>query len=144
MFFDVSPAGSQEKGRKSGLFCVDKPPNMSLRAVGSDPLIAPPLTARFTEASGDASLRRGNPFFSKMLKNQDFQDTDSHTSDVGHSLQVLGDEGALELVRAFGRFGMTENQLCLQSETQARRACVFCAEKFSFPQIPIDKRHALG
>ena len=31
-----------------------------------------------------------------------------HTSDIGHSLQVLGDEGALELVRAFGRFAMTK------------------------------------
>ena len=51
--------------------------------------------------------------FLKMLKNGTF---DSHTSDVGHSLQVLGDEGALELVRAFGRFGMTENQLCLHIE----------------------------
>ena len=29
-------------------------------------------------------------------------------ADIGHSLQVLGDEGALELVRAFGRFAMTE------------------------------------
>ena len=69
--------------------------------------------------------------FLKMLKNQDFQDTDSHTSDVGHSLQVLGDEGALELVRAFGRFGMTEYLLCLQSEKRPperslRRAVVFC------------------
>ena len=50
--------------------------NMSLRAVGSDPLIAPPLTARFTEASGDASLRRGNLFFLKKLYFQGFQDAD--------------------------------------------------------------------
>ena len=28
-------------------------------------------------------------------------------ADVGHSLQVLVDEGDLELVRAFGRFAMT-------------------------------------
>ncbi len=70
---------------------VDKHQRMSLRAVGSDPLIAPPFK------------RSGGMW-------------DSHTSDVGHSLQVLGDEGALELVRAFGRFGMTENQLCLHIE----------------------------
>ena len=50
---------------RRAILCVDKPPNMSLLAVGSDPLIAPPLTARFTEASGDASLRRDNPFFFK-------------------------------------------------------------------------------
>ena len=65
--------------------------------------------------------------FLKMLKNQDFQDTDSHTSDVGHSLQVLGDEGALELVRAFGRFAMTEYLLCLQSEETAPAVSSFCA-----------------
>ena len=41
-------------------------------------------------------------------------------ADIGHSLQVLGDEGALELVRAFGRFAMTENPLCRQSEMSIR------------------------
>jgi hypothetical protein len=46
-------------------------------------------------------------------------------ADVGHSLQVLGDEGALELVRAFGRFGMTESQLCLQSVARRKSAGPF-------------------
>ena len=40
-------------------------------------------------------------------------------ADVGHSLQVLGDEGALELVRAFGRFAMTGDPLCRQSKRAA-------------------------
>ena len=61
--------------------------------------------------------------FLKMLKNGTFRMriptplfAFGKNADVGHSLQVLGDEGALELVRAFGRFGMTENQLCLHIE----------------------------
>ena len=45
-------------------------------------------------------------------------------ADIGHSLQVLGDEGALELVRAFGRFAMTEYLLCLQSEQPAKGGCL--------------------
>ena len=61
------------------------------------------------------------------------KEADSHTSDIGHSLQVLGDEGAVELVRAFSRFGMTETQLCLQSDPAAYAPRgFFMADNFYF------------
>ena len=44
-------------------------------------------------------------------------------ADIGHSLQVLGDEGALELVRAFGRFAMTKTDF-VYSLKQADRVSV--------------------
>jgi hypothetical protein len=53
----------------------------------------------YGEAGETAGDRKGRPYGDGG--------TDCHVSDVGHSLQVLGDEGAVELVRAFGRLAMT-------------------------------------
>ena len=55
-------------------------------------------------------------------------------ADIGHSLQVLGDEGALELVRAFGRFAMTVIRLCLQSDRRCKSSGGFCAPRANDPK----------
>ena len=55
-------------------------------------------------------------------------------ADIGHSLQVLGDEGTLELVRAFGRFAMTVIRLCLQSDRRCKSSGGFCAPRANDPK----------
>ena len=87
---------------------------MSLRAVGSDPLIAPPfkrsggMWACLPTAWQSVLLQKARVFKAFRLRIATPLFAFGKNADIGHSLQVLGDEGALELVRAFGRFAMTE------------------------------------
>ena len=91
--------------------CVDKPQNVSFRA--SDPgrlLLPQKALLSLRDQSADWSWQSVG-----LLRQFTF---------CAHLLQVLGDEGALELVRAFGRFAMTEYLLCLQSEQPAKGGCL--------------------
>ena len=98
---------------------------MSLRAVGSDPLIAPTfkrsggMWACLPTAQQSVLLQKSCMFKAFRMRIATPLFAFGKNADIGHSLQVLGDEGALELVRAFGRFAMTEYLLCRQSERRS-------------------------
>ena len=76
------------------LALLGRQPPLGKGAIGRRPKARP-----YGEAAETAGDRKGRPYGDGG--------TDCHASDVGHSLQVLGDEGAVELVRAFGRLAMT-------------------------------------